>query len=87
MKKKLTIEIAEGLGNQIFMYAFAFSLAKKFGYDLYIDNLSGYTRKKNLLRNHQQYMLNNFNIKENFASEEMIFDTSFKRLKKNLKYI
>ena len=64
------------------MYAFAFSLAKKFGYDLYIDNLSGYTRKKNLLRNHQQYMLNNFNIKENFASEEMIFDTSFKRLKK-----
>ena len=54
MKKKLTIEIAEGLGNQIFMYAFAFSLAKKFGYDLYIDNLSGYTRKN--YRNHQ-YML------------------------------
>ena len=30
MKKILTVEIAEGLGNQIFMYAFAYSLSKRF---------------------------------------------------------
>ena len=29
MKKKLVIEIAEGLGNQLFMYAFAYSFSKK----------------------------------------------------------
>ena len=33
MKKKLTVEIAEGLGNQIFKYAFAYSLSKKLGYN------------------------------------------------------
>ena len=53
MKKKLIIQIAEGLGNQLFMYAFAYSLSKKLNYDLYIDNKSGYSRNKNLLRNHQ----------------------------------
>ena len=61
-KKKLTVEISEGLGNQIFMYAFAYALSKSFGYNLYLDNQSGYTRQKNLLRNHQKYMLDNFNI-------------------------
>ena len=29
MNNKLTVEIAEGLGNQIFMYAYAYSLSKK----------------------------------------------------------
>ena len=29
MKKQLVVEIAEGLGNQLFMYAHALSLAKK----------------------------------------------------------
>ena len=28
MKKKLTVEIAEGLGNQIFMYSFAYYISK-----------------------------------------------------------
>ncbi len=84
MKKKLTVEIAEGLGNQIFMYAFAFSISKKYNYDLFIDNRSGYSRKKNLLRPHQIYMLDNFNIVQNIADNQMIFDTPFKRLKKKI---
>ena len=46
MKKILTVEIAEGLGNQIFMYAFAYSLSKRLGYNLYIDNKSGYYKKE-----------------------------------------
>ena len=85
MKKKLTIQIAEGLGNQLFMYAFAYSLSKKLDYDLYIDNKSGFSRNKNLLRNHQFYMLNNFNIIDNIADANMIYDTPMKIFQKKLK--
>ena len=46
MKKKLVVEIAEGIGNQLFMYAHAFSLAKKINYELLIDDTSGYSKKK-----------------------------------------
>ena len=46
MKNKLIVRIAEGLGNQLFMYAHAYSLSKKINYDLYIDNTSGYFKKK-----------------------------------------
>ena len=47
MRKILIVEIAEGLGNQLFMYAHAYTLSKKLGYDLQIDNLSGFSKKKN----------------------------------------
>ena len=46
MKKKLIVRIAEGLGNQLFMYANAYALSKKLNYDLYLDNTSGYFKKK-----------------------------------------
>ena len=46
MKSKLVVEIAEGLGNQLFMYAYAFSLSKQINYELYIDRNSGYSKKK-----------------------------------------
>ena len=85
MKKKLIIQIAEGLGNQLFMYAFAYSLSKKLNYNLYIDNKSGYSRNKNLLRNHQFYMLNNFNITNNIAPDNLIYDTPFKLFQKKFK--
>ena len=85
MKKKLTIEIAEGLGNQIFMYAFAYSLSKNFDYNLFIDDKSGYSRKKNLLRDHQKYMLDYFNLEGNIANDDMIYDTNFKRLKRKFR--
>ena len=42
MDKILTVEIAEGLGNQLFMYSYAYSLSKKFDYKIQIDNTSGY---------------------------------------------
>mgnify|MGYP001060046693 CR=1 FL=1 len=50
MRKKLIVEIAEGLGNKMFMYANAYALAKSLNYELLIDNTSAYTRQKNLLR-------------------------------------
>ena len=46
MEKKLTVEIAEGLGNQLFMYSHAYSLSKKLNYKIQIDNTSGYSKKK-----------------------------------------
>ena len=85
MNKKLIVEIAEGLGNQIFMYAHAYSLSKELDYALYIDNKSGYSKKKNLLRSHQKYMLGNFNLYGNIADNNMIYDTNFKRCQKKLK--
>ena len=46
MGKILIVEIAEGLGNQLFMYAHSYALSKRLGYDLQIDNLSGFSKKK-----------------------------------------
>ena len=46
MEKKLIVRIAEGLGNQLFMYANAYSIARDLGYDLLIDSKSGYFKKK-----------------------------------------
>ena len=85
MNKKLIVQIAEGLGNQIFMYAHAYSLSKELDYALFIDNKSGYSKSKNLLRNHQKYMLSNFNLYGNIADDNMIYDTDFKRIQKKLK--
>mgnify|MGYP007000303385 CR=1 len=36
MNKKLIVEISEGLGNQLFMYAHAFSVSQKLGCELLI---------------------------------------------------
>ena len=47
LQKKIIVKVAAGLGNQMFMYANAYSLAKEIGYDLYVDNTSGYFQKKN----------------------------------------
>ena len=46
MEKKIIVRIAAGLGNQMSMYAHAFSLSKKLNYRLYIDDKSGYFQKK-----------------------------------------
>ena len=84
MDKILTVEIAEGLGNQLFMYAHAYSLSKKFDYKIQIDNTSGYYKKKNRLRDHQNYMLHYFNIDQNLALSTYRYDNIFKRNKKKL---
>ena len=46
MKKNLIVRIGEGLGNQLFMYANAYSLSKKFDCNLYIDDESGFSKNK-----------------------------------------
>ena len=45
MPKKIVVEIAEGLGNQLFMYAHSYALSKRLGCELQIDNVSGFSKK------------------------------------------
>ena len=59
IKKKIVVRIAEGLGNQLFMYANAYALSQTYNYELLIDNTSGYFQTKNKIRN---YELDNFLI-------------------------
>jgi hypothetical protein len=58
--KEIIIQVSEGLGNQLFMYAHGFSLSKKLGYKILIDSINGFKRGKNLLRKHQVYSLDSF---------------------------
>ena len=44
--KKSIVRISEGLGNQLFMYANAYSFSKKLDYNLMVDHISAYKKLK-----------------------------------------
>lgn len=73
MQNKLIVRIAEGLGNQLFMYANAYALSRKINYNLLIDKHSGYI--KNNLR---FYLLDHFNITSNIAPFYLLHNTFIK---------
>ena len=81
LKKTLTVRLAQGIGNQLFMYANAYSLSKSYNYQLFIDNTSGYFKKKDQLRT---YELNNFLLEENLATSDLKFDTHSNNLKRKI---
>ena len=81
LKKTLTVRLAQGIGNQLFMYANAYNLSKSYNYQLFIDNTSGYFKKKDQLRT---YELNNFLLEENLATSDLKFDTHSKNLKRKI---
>ena len=83
MKNYVIAQICEGLGNQLFMFANAYAFSKKYKKDLFIDDTSGYFRKKNKLRGHM-YLLNHLNINTNIAPDNLKFDNFYKYLKKRL---
>ena len=66
MDKKNWLKVAAGLGNQMLMYANAFSLAKRFGYKLFIDNTSGFFQAKNRTFG-RAFGLNSFNLTGDLA--------------------
>ena len=83
MNNSVTVQISEGLGNQLFMYANAYAFSKKYKKKLLIDDTSGYFREKNQLRG-QKYLLDHFNIGNEIAPINLKFDTFYKHLKKKL---
>ena len=82
MKNKLIVRIAEGLGNQLFMYAHAYCLSKKINYDLFIDNTSGYFKKKNQFR---AFELDKFAINSEYSVPELRYDNYFLDFKRKIK--
>lgn len=79
----MIVRISEGLGNQLFMYANAYSLAKDYNYELLVDNKSGYFKKKNRLRS-RKFLLNHFNIKNNYCPNHLKFNNFFKDFVKKI---
>ena len=71
-KKFLVVRIAEGLGNQLFMFANSFFIAKVKKYTLLIDDESGYFKNKNQRRK-REFLLNFFNIKNQICPDELKF--------------
>ena len=82
MTKKLIVRIAEGLGNQLFMYANAYTISKKYNSELLIDNTSGYFKTKNKIRN---YELDKFLISNDIAGKDLKFDTYSKDIIRKFK--
>ena len=75
--KEIIIQVSEGLGNQLFMYAHGFSLSKKLGYKVSIDSKNGFNRRKNLLRKHQQYLLDRFTLGSQVIKDNTIINNYF----------
>jgi len=84
MNNIIVTRISNGLGNQLFQYAAAYALAKKFKRKLLIDDESAYFKKKDSLR---KYELHNFNLSSQIVDKKYKFnnyllDTKRKFLKK-----
>jgi hypothetical protein len=77
---KIIVRIAEGLGNQLFMYANSFALSKKTKYDLFIDDESAYFKTKDI----RNYQLNNFNISTSLCDKRYKFNTYLKNIKRKI---
>ena len=84
MNNNIIVQISEGLGNQLFMYAHAYVLSKELNKNLLIDNTTGYYKRKTSLRAHQKFMLNYFNILNDLAPSHFKYDTLSRDMYKKL---
>ena len=80
MDRIIIAKISEGLGNQLFMYANAYAISRKFDLNLCLDPYSGYYKN-----NIRSFMLNNFNISSKIAPSKWIFSNNYRNLIKKIK--
>ena len=76
MQNKLIARVANGLGNQLFMYASAYAISKKLDKELEIDDESGFLKEGRNLK----YELNNFNITSKITDNKYKFNTTRKKI-------
>jgi hypothetical protein len=69
VNNNLIVRISNGLGNQLFIYASAFGLAKNMGRNLLIDNQTSFEATQNI----SEYNLNSFNLTSSIAPENLMF--------------
>ena len=50
MKKKIILRLSNEIGNQMFMYASAYSISRKMNRELFLDNETAFLSKKNIIR-------------------------------------
>jgi len=75
--KKIIVRLGNGLGNQLFTYAAAYSFAKKINVKLYIDDESGFQKRN-------KYELHNFNISTPIIDKGNKFLGFFGKIKRKI---
>ena len=69
MSGKLILRLSNEIGNQMFMYASAYSISKELNRRLYIDDETAFLSKKNV----SKFGLNLFNITSLIAPDTLKF--------------
>ena len=80
MSNKLIVRIAEGFGNQLFMYAHSYALSKKINYQLLIDDTSGYFKKKDICK----FELDKLNISAEIIDDKDKFNNNLLNFKRKI---
>ena len=75
--KKVIVRLGNGLGNQLFTYAAAYSFAKKNNAKLFVDDESGFYKR-------YKYELHNFNISSPIVGKKYKFLGFFGRIKRKI---
>ena len=71
MKKKIILRLSNEIGNQMFMYASAYSISKKMNRELFLDDETAFLSKKNI----SKFGLDNFRITAPSSENKFKFKT------------
>ena len=80
MPDKLILRLSNEIGNQMFMYASAYSISKELNRQLYIDDETAFLSKKNV----SKFGLNLFNITSRIAPDTLKFKNLSGYIKRKL---
>lgn len=82
--KRIIARISNGLGNQMFLYASAFSISKKLNRILELDNISAFKtaskKKEEFKKFHSIYELDIFNISSKKTLQENTFNNFYRSI-------